>query len=73
MDSKAPKKPDFASDPRMTKNEQTGKWSFTADDGVEYEYDENLSAWFPMVSRSKKAILTSPTTLYFEWCAFYEV
>ncbi|KAI8341045.1 hypothetical protein BC941DRAFT_415701 [Chlamydoabsidia padenii] len=48
MESKTPKKPAFASDPQMTLNEQTGKWSFTADDGVEYEYDDNLSAWFPM-------------------------
>jgi HIV Tat-specific factor 1 len=63
MDSKAPKKPDFASDPRMTKNEQTGKWSFTADDGVEYEYDENLSAWFPMVSLSVKESLSTLTFL----------
>ncbi|CAO3590139.1 unnamed protein product [Absidia cylindrospora] len=52
MDLKTPKKPDFASDPRMNLNEQTGKWSFTGDDGVAYEYDDNLSAWFPMFNEN---------------------
>ncbi|KAI8077857.1 uncharacterized protein BX664DRAFT_367317 [Halteromyces radiatus] len=47
MESK-PEKPDFASDPRMTFNEQTGKWSFVGEDEVSYEYDENMNAWFPM-------------------------
>lgn len=41
---------DFASDPRMKLNEQTGKWSYQGDDDVSYEYDENVGAWFPMVS-----------------------
>lgn len=41
--------PDFASDPRMKLNEQTGKWSFVGDDEISYEYDENVGAWFPMV------------------------
>lgn len=43
-------KTDFASDPRMTLNEQTGKWSYVGEEGVSYEYDENVGAWFPMVS-----------------------
>ncbi|KAI9359038.1 hypothetical protein BD770DRAFT_320151 [Pilaira anomala] len=42
------KQSDFASDPRMKLNEQTGKWSFIGDDEVSYEYDENVGAWFPM-------------------------
>lgn len=41
---------DFASDPRMKLNEQTGKWSYVGEDGVSYEYDDNVGAWFPMVS-----------------------
>lgn len=45
--------PDFASDPRMKLNEQTGKWTFIADDGVSYEYDEKNNAWFPMVCLGK--------------------
>ncbi|KAI9304259.1 hypothetical protein BJ944DRAFT_163904 [Cunninghamella echinulata] len=48
MESKPKNKEDFASDPRMKLNEQTGKWSFTGEDGVAYEYDEKLNAWFPM-------------------------
>ncbi|KAI8988932.1 hypothetical protein BDB01DRAFT_757675 [Pilobolus umbonatus] len=39
---------DFASDPRMSLNEQTGKWSYVGEDGVSYEYDTALNAWFPM-------------------------
>lgn len=46
-------KKDFASDPRMTLNEQTGKWSFVGDDDVSYEYDENVGAWFPMVGNKQ--------------------
>ncbi|GAA5805590.1 hypothetical protein HPULCUR_011110 [Helicostylum pulchrum] len=42
------KQSDFASDPRMKLNEQTGKWSYVGDDEVSYEYDENVGAWFPM-------------------------
>ncbi|KAI8990798.1 hypothetical protein BDF20DRAFT_812538 [Mycotypha africana] len=38
----------FANDPKMRLNEQTGKWSYVGDDGVSYEYDENVGAWFPM-------------------------
>lgn len=40
---------DFASDARYTLNKETNKWSYVGDDGVCYEYDESLAAWFPMV------------------------
>ncbi|ORY92220.1 hypothetical protein BCR43DRAFT_497979 [Syncephalastrum racemosum] len=39
---------DFSKDPRMKLSEETGKWSYVGDDGISYEYDENLAAWFPM-------------------------
>ncbi|KAG2176418.1 hypothetical protein INT43_005658 [Umbelopsis isabellina] len=39
---------DFASDPRCTMNEQSGKWNYVGDDGISYEYDETMGAWFPM-------------------------
>lgn len=29
--------------------EETGRWTFTDAEGVSFEYDENLKAWFPMV------------------------
>ena len=48
------KQSDFASDPRMKLNEQTGKWSYVGEDNVSYEYDENVGAWFPMVCCSQK-------------------
>ncbi|KAF9423608.1 hypothetical protein BGZ94_008247 [Podila epigama] len=28
--------------------EETGRWTFTDAEGVSFEYDENLKAWFPM-------------------------
>jgi len=43
---------DFSSDPRCSLNEQSGKWNYVGDDGVSYEYDETIGAWFPMVSDS---------------------
>ena len=42
-------KSEFSSDPRMHFIEETGKWTYTDDDGVPYEYDEEQGAWFPMV------------------------
>lgn len=30
--------------------EETGRWTYTDAEGVSFEYDENLKAWFPMVS-----------------------
>ncbi|KAG9302907.1 hypothetical protein G9A89_022323 [Geosiphon pyriformis] len=40
--------PDFASDPRMQFVQETEKWTYIANDGVSYEYDEIHKAWFPM-------------------------
>ncbi|KAI8333267.1 hypothetical protein EDC96DRAFT_20206 [Choanephora cucurbitarum] len=48
MASTKPKTADFASDPKMKFNEQTGKWSYVGEDDVSYEYDEAMGAWFPM-------------------------
>ncbi|ORZ27874.1 hypothetical protein BCR41DRAFT_299494 [Lobosporangium transversale] len=28
--------------------EETGRWTYTDAEGISYEYDENLKAWFPM-------------------------
>ncbi|KAG0230196.1 hypothetical protein BGW42_001115 [Actinomortierella wolfii] len=28
--------------------EETGKWTYTDQDGISFEYDEQLKAWFPM-------------------------
>ncbi|KFH72077.1 hypothetical protein MVEG_02370 [Podila verticillata NRRL 6337] len=28
--------------------EETGRWTFTDAEGISFEYDENLKAWFPM-------------------------
>ncbi|KAG0324923.1 hypothetical protein BGZ99_001282 [Dissophora globulifera] len=28
--------------------EETGRWTYTDNEGVSFEYDENLKAWFPM-------------------------
>ncbi|CEI85549.1 hypothetical protein RMCBS344292_00011 [Rhizopus microsporus] len=53
--------PDFASDPRMKLNEQTGKWTFIADDGVSYEYDEKNNAWFPMYDEK---LVQSQSSIY---------
>ncbi|KAG2184153.1 hypothetical protein INT44_009168 [Umbelopsis vinacea] len=43
---------DFSSDPRCALNEQSGKWNYVGDDGVSYEYDETIGAWFPMFDES---------------------
>ncbi|KAJ1673130.1 hypothetical protein EV182_005825, partial [Spiromyces aspiralis] len=44
-----PKYSEFDKDPRVQYLEETGKYVFTnPDDGIEYEYDEGLCAWFPM-------------------------
>ncbi|KAL0082247.1 hypothetical protein J3Q64DRAFT_1634535 [Phycomyces blakesleeanus] len=42
---------DFSSDPRMKFDEQTGKWSYVGEDGVSFEYDTNVNAWFPMYNQ----------------------
>ncbi|KAF8938601.1 hypothetical protein EDD21DRAFT_380503 [Dissophora ornata] len=28
--------------------EETGRWTYTDEEGVSFEYDENMKAWFPM-------------------------
>ncbi|KAK3807943.1 MAG: hypothetical protein J3R72DRAFT_99007 [Linnemannia gamsii] len=28
--------------------EETGRWTYTDNEGISFEYDENLKAWFPM-------------------------
>lgn len=35
--------------------EETGRWTYTDADGISFEYDENLKAWFPMVRFPSKA------------------
>ncbi|KAJ1926363.1 hypothetical protein IWQ60_003849 [Tieghemiomyces parasiticus] len=44
-----PKADDFESDPRVDLLPETDKWVFTDEqDGLEYEYDPDRAAWFPM-------------------------
>lgn len=33
--------------------EETGRWTFTDAEGVSFEYDDSLKAWFPMVKETK--------------------
>ncbi|RUP46429.1 hypothetical protein BC936DRAFT_146963 [Jimgerdemannia flammicorona] len=40
---------DLAADPRVHFIEATGRWAYTADDGIAYEFDNAQGAWFPMV------------------------
>ncbi|KAI9271353.1 hypothetical protein BY458DRAFT_509754 [Sporodiniella umbellata] len=41
-------KPNFANDPRIKINKETGKYFYVGEDNLSYEYDEKLNAWFPM-------------------------
>lgn len=41
---------DFAADPRIHFNQQSGKWAFEADDGTEMEWEEARGVWVPVVS-----------------------
>ncbi|KAG0043461.1 hypothetical protein BGZ83_011391 [Gryganskiella cystojenkinii] len=34
--------------PNMHFIEETGRWTYTDAEGISFEYDENLKAWFPM-------------------------
>ncbi|KAJ1991031.1 hypothetical protein H4R33_001513 [Dimargaris cristalligena] len=44
-----PKPADFETDPRVDVIDESGKWVFTDEnDGLEYEYDPQLAAWFPL-------------------------
>lgn len=40
---------EFNSDPRVSFARTTGKWTLEADDGSEFEYDEALRRWIPVV------------------------
>lgn len=35
--------------------EETGRWTYTDAEGISFEYDENLKAWFPMVRHTSNA------------------
>ncbi|RHZ76044.1 hypothetical protein Glove_208g36 [Diversispora epigaea] len=47
---------DFANDPRMHFIEATGKWTFTSDDGLTWEYDEKNQEWCQMDEESSLKI-----------------
>lgn len=40
---------EFREDPRVSFSRTSGKWTLEADDGTEYEYDEGLRRWIPVV------------------------
>lgn len=40
---------EFREDPRVSFSRLSGKWTLEADDGAEYEYDEGLRRWIPVV------------------------
>ena len=40
---------DFESDPRVSFSKADQKWILEADDGSEFEYDEALKRWVPVV------------------------
>lgn len=40
---------EFDSDPRVSWSRLSGKWTLEADDGSEFEYDEGLKRWVPVV------------------------
>ncbi|KAI7868625.1 hypothetical protein BDF14DRAFT_1792324 [Spinellus fusiger] len=52
--------PNELPDARMTFNEQTEKWTYS-DQGVSYEYDANVKAWFPMFNQE---LLESQQSIY---------
>ncbi|KAJ1978104.1 hypothetical protein H4R35_002039 [Dimargaris xerosporica] len=57
-----PKFSDFESDPRVDFLDELGKWVFTdEDDGLEYEYDNERGAWFPMWN---DALIESQQSVY---------
>jgi len=43
---------EFREDPRVSFARLSGKWSLEADDGSEYEYDEALRRWIPVLDES---------------------
>jgi len=40
---------EFEADPRVSWSRLTGKWLLEADDGTEFEYDEGIKRWVPVV------------------------
>ncbi|CAG8802280.1 29215_t:CDS:2, partial [Racocetra persica] len=58
---------DFASDPHMHFVEETGKWTYTSEDGNTWEYNEEQQQWFQMARR--RSFVEAPTTRIFSsWC-----
>jgi len=50
---------DFASDPRVSWSRQDAKWVLeTTDAGLEYQFDEALRRWIPLVCFSLHSSLT---------------
>ncbi|KAI5808840.1 hypothetical protein DFH27DRAFT_509922 [Peziza echinospora] len=43
---------DFRTDPRVSFSRISAKWTLEADDGSEYEYDEALRRWIPVLDES---------------------
>ncbi|BFZ60115.1 hypothetical protein YB2330_001137 [Saitoella coloradoensis] len=43
---------DWTTDPRVSFSKVTGKWTFEADDGIEYEHDDEKRAWMPVADES---------------------
>ncbi|ORX93255.1 hypothetical protein K493DRAFT_262613 [Basidiobolus meristosporus CBS 931.73] len=52
-------------DSRMVYVPETGKWTYTSDEGISYEYDETQHAWFPMwnenLVNSQQSIYDDPS------------
>jgi len=45
---------EFEADPRVSWSRLTGKWALEADDGTEFEYDEGIKRWVPVVCFSPR-------------------
>ncbi|RPA95320.1 splicing factor U2AF-associated protein [Choiromyces venosus 120613-1] len=43
---------EFEADPRVSWSRVTGKWSLEADDGTEFEYDEGIKRWVPVLDET---------------------
>ncbi|KAK9766649.1 hypothetical protein K7432_004135 [Basidiobolus ranarum] len=56
-----PQVPQNFSDSRMIYVQETGKWTYTDDEGISYEYDETQHAWFPMWNES---LVNSQQSIY---------
>lgn len=51
---------EFDTDPRVSWSRISGKWSLEADDGSEFEFDEALKRWIPVVCFFMAPILYPP-------------